>query len=489
MASTTSIPETCPLSKVPLHIVAAILEQSGSVQQLRLTILSHRIFRDAFYETPRAIVAGLVANQIPSDTLPFLITILELTKITHDNAHIFIDISSRLQRNLEETRAASLVDFSLSDYAFISRKYAASESLAQSLADEVTPILADRLGLDRRSSNVTPQESFRLNRAFLRYQLLSTRAQLLSTYATRADDLALRLDLSWEYFRQFWYSSTSSFSPWVNEQLRCVYFYLERKVTEAMEELAVHDVAWSQQQYVCTTDEDIGDPEIRFFLLQGLEFLSSVVRAKTYDEKIRLFRLVDFPSTPEISRASFASDVPTGAVIEIVPDLGIRDLDTPLDPYVKLELDELIGPLDGKYDSTDSIPFRAWLVALVGKRVYCHYSRDFSNFWDCAYTMWDYANVPGMNMREKFDELHHKSRHFQRKSTDDWKDHYESPFYWQITDIYLAGGTGYWPEDGPDCPDFGRINGLSEEKKRELLDKWQSGVGLGQLSLLNLHDD
>ncbi|KAI1659363.1 hypothetical protein F4813DRAFT_29814 [Daldinia decipiens] len=55
-------------------------------------------------------------------------------------------MQDRLQRNIEETNAASLVDFSLSDYTFISRQYAASESLAQSLADKVTPILAGGAG-------------------------------------------------------------------------------------------------------------------------------------------------------------------------------------------------------------------------------------------------------------------------------------------------------------------------------------------------------
>ncbi|KAJ0324575.1 hypothetical protein COL922a_013674 [Colletotrichum nupharicola] len=36
------------------------------------------------------------------------------------------------------------------------------------------------------------------------------------------------------------------FSPWVNEQILCVYRYLERKVAEAYDDVAAHDVDWGK---------------------------------------------------------------------------------------------------------------------------------------------------------------------------------------------------------------------------------------------------
>lgn len=189
---------------MPLHIVAAILARLDTIRQLVPAILSHRIFHDAFKENRHSVARGIIEARIPPKTLPFVIALLESTRV-----------------NPRDYAFPCSAHLSLSDYDFLSQSYAAAEFLARDMAKEVIPVAITNLSLDRQSTKISRQESFRLTRAFLRYQLM---VNLFCLDENRERELG---DKAHDLFYRFFLA----FSPWVNEQLMCAYAYLERKVS------------------------------------------------------------------------------------------------------------------------------------------------------------------------------------------------------------------------------------------------------------------
>lgn len=214
-----------PLLQLPLHIIAIVLGRLGTIQELYPVLLSHRIFRDALDDNLHSVARHIVTRQIPANTLPFTIALLESTWIRGSRPDAVRDILTRL----ETACSSETIDFifppasrlSISDYAYLSKIYTAAESLSKSFTDEVIPIADAKIRLPRLSREVTQQENFRLNRAFLRYQLMVNLFCAEENPFENGNETRQNL-------AQFF----SMFSPWVNEQLTCVYHFLLRKFTD-----------------------------------------------------------------------------------------------------------------------------------------------------------------------------------------------------------------------------------------------------------------
>lgn len=208
-----------PLQQLPLHVVAGILVHLGSFQHLGCAILSHRVFLLAFEDNVRSITGGIITAQIPPGILPFAIALLESTYIDPRN----YDAAEILLMNLNTAiidpsdAVHYLLRASVSEIVLISKSYEAVESLRHGLVEELIPVLNKKLGLNH-SRQISQQERFRLDRAFFRFQLMCS---LFSRGKRSIHPTKHQIDL---FFH--------SFSPWVNEQLICVYTYLERKVCD-----------------------------------------------------------------------------------------------------------------------------------------------------------------------------------------------------------------------------------------------------------------
>lgn len=375
------------LLTLPLHIVAAILGQLDTIGQLRSAIQSHSIFHDALNDNLHSISRNIITNQIPPTTLVLAIALLESTRITPGDYAAVGNLLASLATASSETTLPASASLSFSDYDYLSRNYAAAELLAKKLADEVIPIITDRLGLDRSSSEISAGEASRLIRAFIQYQLMCNLFCLDNDRKNKptGDDGDLR-------FRFFWI-----FSPWANEEMMCVYTYLERKVTEAFDDLVAHDVDWGELP-ICWNDDANETSHIQWFLCQGLPYLHSVACAKTYSERANIieqgkFRPRTFEHDPYMQLLYM---MPRDSQAE---PFGLADVNTSLDSYTPAQLDQLARPSDGAQDSTASSPFRVWLGAHTsGSLIDSVFDPQDRNLWECGYVLWNYTDASMVNI-------------------------------------------------------------------------------------------
>ncbi|KAF3802248.1 hypothetical protein GCG54_00012496 [Colletotrichum gloeosporioides] len=453
-----------PLQRVPLHVVAIILAHLPSIQQLGLAILSHRIFHDALKDNIHSVVRGIIANQIPDITLPFALPLLGSTKINGDAEDSIHSLLKDLTWSVSEPRraVAALTGLSLDDYAFLSKNHEAVKSLRDGFAREAIPAFVERFELEH-AGHLNPQETFRLDRAFYRYQIMC------NLYCGRKGSER-------EYSPYFGHRHPfyTEFSPWVNEQLVCVYHYLENNVITAYDELAAHDVVWGELPVQWRRDPQELD-RVQSYLCNGLPFLVSVINAKAYEERLKLLDLLDF----ELVDGDYQpfQQLYLTAVADDYYDqedlffLNVADEAELSLIYQRGRLDEIAGPMDGPQDSLSSTPFRVWLAMHWTDGIW---STNFNSldqgFWECGYVMWDVNELPETRLRGRSSAIRRVGPSTQRLGAS-WTDEDVQRSERQRTDLWLAGADGYWLREGYD---FSRITGLSEEKKQALVEKWKT---------------
>lgn len=217
---------TSPLHRVPSHVVAYILSHLGTVQDLGVAIRSHRIFLYAFRDAPHSIPRDIVKEQIPDNVLPFVIALLESTQVNRDDratgTRAVLDRLAAALSDNGETAKKRLTTLSLPDLAFCSLNYATSESLTQVMTQDVKGLARSSLKFKCKLSNHKPtlDETFRITRAFLRFQILC------NLFCVADSDNPLFEDDANDLRTSFY----SPFSPWVNEHIMCVFSWSQKMV-------------------------------------------------------------------------------------------------------------------------------------------------------------------------------------------------------------------------------------------------------------------
>ncbi|RSL93530.1 hypothetical protein CEP52_013191 [Fusarium oligoseptatum] len=257
---------TLPLQRLPLHIIAEILGQLDTIQELGPPVLSHRIFHDALHDNLHAITRRILTRQVPDGILSYSLILLKTTQIDVMDRNVVNLLISRLE-NIDPS--PSLVHLSLAEYAFISQNQVAIKWMMQDMADELIPGI-NEFGLVHPET-LSDNETFRMYRAFMRYQIMCN----LFCHGPRRE----RREVT-EQISNFCRAS----SQWVNDQLLAVYNYLERRVSFAFDHVGAHNVEWAGVPI--EWDESFEQcNRIQRLLCRGLPFLCSVARSKTYTAK------------------------------------------------------------------------------------------------------------------------------------------------------------------------------------------------------------
>jgi hypothetical protein len=142
-------------------------------------------------------------------------------------------------------------------------------------------------------------------------------------------------------------------------------------------------------------------------------------------------------------------------------------------------LPKLCGALDGPHDTFHSDPARIWYQTHLYRPL--HASIDSyadQAMWQCGYLLWDIPNwtqwenawdiAESIRSQEDLFPRYRKQWHDEEEG---WREEEIKLLETQKEDIFEAGGKGYWPTDGVD---FSRIEGLSEEDQRRLVEKWDA---------------
>ncbi|KAI1413251.1 hypothetical protein F5Y13DRAFT_198969 [Hypoxylon sp. FL1857] len=453
------------LQEAGLNIAWQILGQLDTVRQLGPVIRSHRIFYTIFKANSLALARAIVSKQIPSRLAHSLFLFLVSANVSLKDYAMIRNLLTDFAAASSIPAAAGVPPFNLpfnlsfSGYYNLSENYAAAKLLVKNMADETMDIPTKRLGLTRQSPEITSQETFRLMRAFLRYQLMCN--LFCRNTGEEPNEEANRV-------RSLFFST---FSPWVNEQMLCVYAYLERKVTAAFDDLVAHDVEWGKLG--ASWDNNAGDcHHIQRLLSLGLPFLSSIARADTYEERSRLLKRKLYSRSPTDPRYFPSRQLRFMAPQEdLVQRLHLSHDEDKLESYSPAQLGQFARPSDGAQDGMDSSPYRVWFATHMGCHVRtCVFNRGDWSLWQCGHVLWDYTDdVSAADLRQKFERLIREAPEFERYRNT-WVKEDLARSQGQRADIFRAAGRGYWPRSDLD---FSRILGMDEDEKKRLVEDWQ----------------
>ncbi|KAF4901960.1 hypothetical protein CGCF415_v009509 [Colletotrichum fructicola] len=452
------------IHRLPLHIVSSILDQLDTIAELGIAIRSHRIFYNAFKYNAQTICRSILSSQIPPNLFPYANALLESSVVDPSNHDSVKDLLRRLQSRIKND-PKSLERFPVTAYAALSRALAAVEILREDLISEALPLFMSSFEADH-ASGASQQEIFRLNRAFMRYQIMC------NLFCTPYDVGSRLID---EYITQYFFHP---FSPWVNEQILCVYRYLERKVAEAYDDVAAHDVDWGKVPVEWDYDANVCSM-IQWNLGRGLPVLLSIIRATNFEERRQLL-----PMHPP--RAYNMSNLPFQTLVHMLPENSLMEALNPnfsqrvLDECTEANFQRLCQPLDGVQDDISSTPYLLWR-AVHSKESVSWVAVDWElhkNHWDCACFVWDLEKPQrSAIVQERSNELSDIEPFFPRLQSS-WEHDDKLRSEKERWHISLAGGQGYWSST---TKDFNGITGLRKDQQDSLLKRFkdweEKGIG------------
>ncbi|EQB46808.1 hypothetical protein CGLO_14121 [Colletotrichum gloeosporioides Cg-14] len=398
------------IHRLPLHVVSSILDQLDTIAELGIAIQSHRIFYNSFKYNAQTICRNILSSQIPPNLFPYANALLESNVVDPSNHDSVKNLLRRLESRIKND-PKSLERFHVTAYAALSRALTAIEILREDLVSEALPLFMSSFEADH-ASGASQQEIFRLNRAFMRYQIMC------NLFCTPYDVGSRFID---EHITRYFFHP---FSPWVNEQILCVYRYLERKVAEAYDDVAAHDVDWGKVPVEWGYDANVC-PMIQW------NFMNSLIKA-------------------------------------LNPNFSQRILDE----CTEANFQRLCQPLDGVQDDISSTPYLLWR-AVHSKESVSWVAVDWElhkNHWDCACFVWDLEKPQrSAVVQERSNELSDIEPFFPRLQSS-WEHDDKLRSEKERWHISLAGGQGYWSSI---TKDFNGITGLRKDQQDSLLKRFK----------------
>ncbi|KAK4233906.1 hypothetical protein C8A03DRAFT_47648 [Achaetomium macrosporum] len=386
------------ITDLPCEIVGEILGNLDHLQFL-LPALACRHFYISFKEC-HGVEASILCRQITPALLPYSVTLME---------------ASRLPRPLVGSSVDSLLDELYSQPARLAarlpelpttliRNMSRTHNTIHTLATDFAASALERISPQSASTSkpLSPTEYFRFCRAFY------------------------LVDLFYTLFRHD------------NEQLGCVYEYLEVKFAEASFDVVAHDVVFGGNSVDYLT---VGEDNYwrQTWLSRGVEFVYQLTTADSYDAKHRMLRTTLYSSYVNLP----------GALRRVCDDVDGGALEEYYEEFHSIAL----GDSDPSQEDTDRGPLEAWRKAKLdcSLELSCMFP---DNDWlrERAYVLWDWERV--QDLGDKFWEY---QRHQGGYTEQDWEDMLEC-----FDERYMIcenDARGYWSKgdtsriiwpDGPD---------------------------------------
>ncbi|KAM5354235.1 hypothetical protein ACJ41O_000885 [Fusarium nematophilum] len=289
-----------PISSLPLHLVADILRLLDNIQQLPPVLLSHRIFYSALLDTP-SLPLDILRSQISDNLLPLAIAAYTSQKNIRDLKGIDAEgFLTKCYDNPLQDVTSGQAHLTLAQALQVGR---IDDSLSE-LRDEFTLCSLRRLyGVNHDDSisddqGLSPGEAYRISRALYRFQiyrnLFLDREKEEDLFPSGYDD---DVEVDEEEDAKPDKDQKKLFfdrhSPWVNEQLACVYDYLETRLTGVMltilsatpayRQVVVNGFQWGENLTEWLTEKTQLFEEQRCLSL-GLPRLAQLLKASTYEE-------------------------------------------------------------------------------------------------------------------------------------------------------------------------------------------------------------
>ncbi|TVY73585.1 hypothetical protein LSUE1_G006855 [Lachnellula suecica] len=270
-------PTQSRMERLPVETQQAIMLALPDAESLKSLALSCRSLFGAFKDAELLVTRQVVLNEIASGVLPEAVAVLEASfTTTWDRSSVQGFMSRHFDARITPSRNWTLSDaLSVtkiqSHISYFAEDFFLKSSSMQSFGSHVLPL--------------SENERLRIDRAFYRFEI----------YCNLFRDFKNPLFALSEQRVVFF----SRFSPWENEQLACVHEYLLRVVSPVYNDLAEHDILWSE--FDVDYADDMDHPEyVEPLLARGLSFLHSVALAQSYNERYKLLT----PGYPVVSTRS-----------------------------------------------------------------------------------------------------------------------------------------------------------------------------------------
>ncbi|KAF5250552.1 hypothetical protein FANTH_4189 [Fusarium anthophilum] len=279
---------------LPLHLIADILRLLDNIQELPPILLSHRIFYSALLDTP-SLPVDIIRSQIPDNLLPLAFTAFKLQKSVRETSSISVEeFLTHCYNNSMRNVDGSQLPLTVGEAVEVVRVNDELSGLRDEFAlcslrklhgvNQDTPIESDQ--------GLSPGEYYRISRAFYRFQIYRNlfldkeqEIDLFPSYDDEEEDSSSENELKKLFFDRH--------SPWVNEQLACVYDFLETRLTGVMltilsatpayRQVVVDGVQWGDNLTEWLAEKTQSLEEQRCMSL-GIPRLSQLLKASTYEE-------------------------------------------------------------------------------------------------------------------------------------------------------------------------------------------------------------
>ncbi|KAB5577709.1 hypothetical protein GE09DRAFT_1280215 [Coniochaeta sp. 2T2.1] len=313
----SSQPDNPAILRLPREIIIHILSSLPSIKHLPSVLLSHRAFNTAFRQHKQCVFLGILLQQIPRRLLPLAVATHKVKSLIHqpwdsdhDDAN-WAAVGPLLEQAFVQVPPTSpftsISPLTPLDVLSLEKTQSIIHHFTTDFASTSLPLYKASFSstpISRRPDTPTADELDRIYRAFYRFELYTRTLGLRSLYISttsesdastqsRTDDTATDADAILELGR----ISDSFFNPWsawANEQLLCVYKYLDGKVAAPFSEIPQHDLEWAYRRVNWVEPGPRGENR-RYFLHFGLSFLCKLLHAPDYASRKRIIDTTNFP--------------------------------------------------------------------------------------------------------------------------------------------------------------------------------------------------
>ncbi|KAI0805324.1 hypothetical protein GGR55DRAFT_681231 [Xylaria sp. FL0064] len=343
------------ITKLPCELIIGVFRELDN-ESLLSSILTCRHFYLSYKERP-SLPYQNVRRQVGSALLPYSIAVAVAPHLASD--HSSIDGLLNDLYNEPESVVSLLKDIPLTGLIEMGRTHDLVKDFADTFAQGAWNYLSPSCEEDVVLSST---EKFRFYRGFYRVELFFRLFRINNSQLS--DELYEQAD-----------SFLSRHPPWINEQLGCVYEYLEKRFFNAVRDALAHDPEFGE----ISTDSPTNHPLTQVWISQGMSFIHELESTSSRLEQQAWLRRA-FTGQVDLRDClieSCQNYTPVGVNLE---DYSEEDLDTLVPREDDEDIDE--GPFTAWKFIHDDLTSEIWVLM-----------EDNEFIRECAYVFWDEARI------------------------------------------------------------------------------------------------
>ncbi|ETS87759.1 hypothetical protein PFICI_01587 [Pestalotiopsis fici W106-1] len=368
------------ITDLPIEVMACVLSELDDIRFLSATLLTRKHFYNSAAENSK-VARNILTRQITSNLLPYSIAVFESSRPPQTHTNASIEELINLLCHEPEQLVARMRTMHLRDLVHLGHVHDIMHTMSTDFMRQAWSLLGqDHLIL-------SPVESFRVKRAFYRFELLCNLCHRHPS--TIESEIEKRYYPTEQLLRKH--------SPWENEQLGCIYNFIEEKFSFATFQVLREDFGFGAILFSSIRDR-INEYCRRRWECKGLLFTHALINETSNDAK--KMKLKSTILSPEIRiyyhlRQAHGDGASNKLLYEYSPEER-RTFASRFDDH-----DTDIGPYEAWYNAHMHQSNIMWVLAVskIGRRLR-------------SYVFWDLKRINQNNLLKEFESAP-KSRYVE----------------------------------------------------------------------------